>query len=197
MRYKFWIFSSTYSLTLSNLSLLYKYNWFHLDCYVPEIEFDTHESTVLKPLNFLYNENIYIDSKITFNCTHPVSITTVWTIITCSPICSQSIPITFSLESSQNQLFIPAYSLFNGIYELKFTVTIIDVSPLFSSSSIYIKIIRPNIITNLLSFTAINITQSYQQELILNPGKYSIDLNAIIFNTSVSCWSKRRNWIRI
>ncbi|UJR17041.1 hypothetical protein I4U23_003939 [Adineta vaga] len=153
-------------------------------CHKREIQFDPDGSSLSKPINFLYNEDIHINSKVILNCTSRFSITIFWTIITCSPTCSQLTQITFSFEPSKMELFIPAYSLLNGIYELKFTLTVIEISTWSLLSSVYIKIFRSTIITNLLSFTAINITHEYKQKLILNPGKYSIDFSTIEFNTS-------------
>jgi hypothetical protein len=85
-----------------------------------------------------------------------------------------------------NDLFIPARTLSIGLYELQLTVTIIDIPQLTSSSSVYIEIIQPIIITNLVLYDSPMIKHDYQQNLLLNPGEFSIDLNGLTFNTNVS-----------
>jgi hypothetical protein len=54
-----------------------------------------------------------------------------------------------------------------------------------SSSSTYIKITHSNIIVNLVLFGRLKIKHNSNQDLILNPGKYSIDSNKIIFDPNV------------
>ena len=93
---------------------------------------------------------------------------------------NQSVTTTFS------ELFIPAQSLAYGIYELKLTVAMTAVSNLTSSASTYVNIIPSSIQANLLQFGTSMITQGHQQNLTLDPGKFSIDPDTTTFNASVS-----------
>jgi hypothetical protein len=64
-----------------------------------------------------------------------------------------------------------------GIYKFELTLNLITLSKsLFSSESIRVKIVRtPSIIVNLIEFRTSEITLGQNQELLLEPGKYSVD----------------------
>jgi hypothetical protein len=91
-----------------------------------------------------------------------------------------------SMTTTLSELFIPAQSLAYGIYELKLTVIMTAVPNLTSSASTYVKIIPSSIQANLLQFGTSMITQGHQQNLALNPGKFSVDPDTTTFNASVS-----------
>jgi hypothetical protein len=57
---------------------------------------------------------------------------------------------------------------------------------LTSSSSIYVRITPSGITANLVQLGTSMITSGYQQNLTLNPGNYSIDLDGYQLNASVS-----------
>jgi hypothetical protein len=59
-------------------------------------------------------------------------------------------------------------------------------SNLTSSLSLYVTITPSGIIVNLIQLGTSMITLGYQQNLTLNPGLYSIDLDGYIFNASVN-----------
>jgi len=59
-------------------------------------------------------------------------------------------------------------------------------SDLTSSLSAYVTINPSGIIVNLIQLGTPMITLGYQQNLTVNPGLYSIDLDQYIFNPSVS-----------
>ena len=105
-----------------------------------------------------------------------------WIIFDCASTCSNQVQLD---DIVQKELFIPSQTFSYGIYEFKLTVTTIDRS-LTVVSSIYIKIIDSNLITNLISFNKFMIKHYSKEILILDPGKYSIDENKIIFNFHVS-----------
>ena len=73
-----------------------------------------------------------------------------------------------------------------GIYELKLTVTMENFPTLISTASAFVNIISSAIIPNLVPLGTTVITHGYQQDLILNPGKYSVDPDQNEFNASVS-----------
>ena len=130
-------------------------------------------------MQFRRNQDFYISSNVQLNCTQSFSITTKWTIL-------NYLNQVQLLETTLNDLLILARTLSIGLYELQLTVTIIDIPQLTSSSSVYIEIIQSIIMTNLVLYDTPMIKHDYQQNLILNPGEFSIDLNGIIFNTNVS-----------
>ena len=57
---------------------------------------------------------------------------------------------------------------------------------LTASASAYVKISPSGIIAILLAYGTSTITQGYEQDLTLEPGRYSVDLDGNIFNGSVS-----------
>ena len=62
----------------------------------------------------------------------------------------------------------------------------LDDPALSSSSFIYIEITRSNIIANLIPLNALTITHDYEEDLVLNPGEFSVDLHSIIFDRNVN-----------
>jgi hypothetical protein len=57
---------------------------------------------------------------------------------------------------------------------------------LISSSSAYVQIIPSGISANLLQYGTPMITRGYQQNLTLDPGRFSVDFDQNIFNAAVS-----------
>lgn len=61
------------------------------------------------------------------------------------------------------------------------------ISPnLTSSSSAYVQITPSGITANLVQYGTSMITRGHQQDLILDPGTYSVDLDQDTFNATVS-----------
>ena len=61
------------------------------------------------------------------------------------------------------------------------------VAPYLSSSnSIYVTIIPSNITANLIQFGTSMVTRGYGQDLLLDPGTFSVDPDASVFNANVS-----------
>lgn len=124
---------------------------------------------------------------IEFNCNQSLLRTVRWIIRTCLINCSNPIQLDRTISVTSTELYIPARILDYGIYELQFSVTMTKYPSSFTtSSSIYIRIISSDIIVNLLPLGTSMITHGYEQNLILDPGSYSIDLDNNIFNASVS-----------
>ena len=55
-----------------------------------------------------------------------------------------------------------------------------------STVSAYVKITPSGITANLIQYGTSTITLGYEQDLILDPGTYSVDLDGTAFNASVS-----------
>ncbi len=159
---------------------------FYLDCYPPIIALIPSASSLSTPIKFQPNQEFYITSNLQTRCSQSSSITVNWAILVCSPTCSNKAQLNQPIETSMNNLFIPSHTLSSGLYEFQITVAMMDYPTLASSSSIYIQIIRFNILTNFIRFITSILIHNYQQDLILNPGQYSIDLNSISFNSNVN-----------
>jgi hypothetical protein len=111
---------------------------------------------------------------------------TKWTIKNCTINCSNAISLDKSMMTSFSELYIPSNTFPYGIYQLELTVTMIDYPSLTSLSSVYVKITPSGITANLVQLGTSMITSGHQQDLKLNPGKYSIDPDGYQLNASVS-----------
>ena len=85
-----------------------------------------------------------------------------------------------------NEIFIPAKTLPYGTYELTLTVSMSAAPQLRSSASAYVKITPSGITANLVQYGTSMITRGYEQDLLLDPGTFSVDPDATTFNASVS-----------
>ncbi len=130
-------------------------------------------------LEYRRNEEIFVSSTIEYSCNKSFSIFPKWT------IWNSSSKIEFA-EATFSEFYIPSYSLSIGLYELKLTVTVGISSNLTSSKSVFIKIISSGIVLNLVEYGPSIISHGYKQDLELNPGKYSIDLDGYQLNPNVS-----------
>jgi hypothetical protein len=90
------------------------------------------------------------------------------------------------ISTTFSELYIPARALPNGIFELKLVVSMVNSSHATSTISAYVRIVPAGMIANLVQLGTSMITIGDQQDLQLNPGLYSIDLDEDVFNASVS-----------
>jgi len=64
-----------------------------------------------------------------------------------------------------------------------------NVSPnTVSSNSVYVKITPSGIIANLVQYGTSMITSGHNQNLLLDPGTFSVDLDGYIFNATVNSY---------
>ena len=140
----------------------------------------------MSPIQFKGNNDISVVSIIQFNCNDSLLMNTQWTIFSCISNCSSQIQINPIVITTFSELYIPSQTLDFGIYELKLTVTMLISSNLRSTASVFIEIIPSDIIVNLIQAETSMISIGYNQNLTLNPGIYSVDLDGYIFNESVS-----------
>ena len=137
------------------------------------------------PVQFRRSQDFFINSIIEINCAISLAIITKWTIINCTSLCSSQIETDSSIDTTYSELFIPAQTLPYGIYQLQLTVTMVAMPDLISSASVYVEITQSGITANLVQFGTSLITSNSHTNLILNPGKYSIDPDWSTFNASV------------
>jgi len=128
------------------------------------------------------SEDISIVSIIKFDCNQSLSMKTKWIIRSNS----NRIQLNSVIVTTSSELFIPLQTLQYGIYQFELTVTMTNSSWFDVSKSTYIEIIPTKIIVNLFYLGTSMVTNGYEQDLLLDPGKYSIDPDNQIFNTSVS-----------
>ena len=158
---------------------------FILDCSVASIGL-IPSSSLGTPLTFRSNQDIFISSDIEINCSRTFSLRRKWTIGNWSAICSHAIDNFSSIETTRADLFIPAETLPNGIYEFNFTVFMTDIPNVYSSTFVYIEIVHSTLVTNLIPFDTRMITQDVQEDLLLDPGQFSFDRHRITFDSNVN-----------
>jgi hypothetical protein len=161
-----------------------------IGCFSPVIILIPSTNSLSSPIQFRRNEDFYISSNIQLNCQSSLSTITQWTINNCTSnyYCSSQIQIDQTILTTFSELYIPARTLPYGIYELKLTVKMVASLNLTSSSSVYVEIIPSGIIANLVQYGTSMITQGHEQDLTLDPGTFSIDLDGNIFNATVSSY---------
>ena len=110
-----------------------------------------------------------------------------WTIHRCSPDCS--IPIQLNpadVITTFSELYIPAGTLDLGLYQLNVTVTMAQAPEYNTAGVAYVQINPSGITANLVPLGTSIISSGRDQNLILDPGSYSIDPDVDVFNASVS-----------
>jgi hypothetical protein len=159
-----------------------------LACFSPRITLIPGTSSLTSPIQFRRIQDFYISSNIEFNCNNSFPSNTKWKIKNCTTsICSYEIEFDPTIiETKFSELYIPSRTLPYGIYELKLTVTMISSSNSTSSSSAFVKITPSGITANLIELGTSMITRGDQQELKLDPGTYSLDLDGDTFDANVS-----------
>jgi len=188
--------SSTKITTISTILSNQSNNWvrlrivwksiFDLGCFSPVITLIPSTSSLSSPLQFRRNQDFYLSSYLQLNCNNSLSTITKWTINNCTSNCSFQIQMGQIIITTSSELFIPAETLNYGTYQLTLTVTMIAAPHLISSASAYMKITPSNITANLVQFGTSMITRGYQQDLLLDPGTFSVDPDTTTFNASVS-----------
>ena len=145
------------------------------------------ESTLLSPYQYRRSEDVSLSAMITFNCAKSFSINRKWTIQSChNSNCSNPIELTNQIITTLTELFLPARTLLYGLYQFMFTVTMIDFPNFQSSSFVYIQIIPSDILVHLMEFGTSIITRGYEQNLLIDPGRYSINPDETRFDANVS-----------
>ncbi|CAF4152782.1 unnamed protein product, partial [Adineta steineri] len=122
---------------------------------------------------------------IQFNCDGSLSTTRKWTIKNCtSNSCSFEILLNENVMTTYSELYIPSRTLAYGVYQLTLTVTMIDSPNLKSSSSVYVRITATGITANLVQLGTSMITRGDQQDLLLDPGTFSVDPDEDTFDAT-------------
>lgn len=86
-----------------------------------------------------------------------------------------------------SELFIPSRTLPFGVYQLTLTMTLnVSSNVTRLSRSAYVRINPAGITANLVPLGTSLITRGEEEDLQLNPGLYSVDLDEDQFNASVN-----------
>lgn len=162
-------------------------NIFLIGCFPPVITLIPSTSSFSSPMQFRRNQDFYLSSYVQLNCNISLSTINQWTIYNCtSTNCSFPIQLDQTVQTTFSELYIPARTLPYGIYQLKLTVKMTSSLNLISSSSAFVKITPSGITANLVQYGTSMITRGHEQDLLLDPGTYSVDLDTDTFNATVS-----------
>ena len=161
-----------------------------LSCFPPVITLIPSAALLSSPIQFRRNQDFYISSNIQFNCNNSLTITTQWTVYNCtSNTCSTQLQLDQSVQTTFSELYIPARTLPYGLFKLRLTVTMTQSSQAVSSSSAYVRVTPSGITANLVQYGTSMITRGHEQNLTLDPGTFSVDLDGNVFNATVRCFS--------
>jgi hypothetical protein len=142
-------------------------------------------SSLLSPLQFRRAQDFFISSYLQLNCNTSLATITQWTINNCTSVCSSFIQLGQAITTTSSELYIPAKTFVYGTYQLTLIVSMVAAPQFSSSASAYVRITPTGITANLVQYGTSMITRGYQQNLLLDPGTYSVDPDATTFNASV------------
>ncbi|CAF4366267.1 unnamed protein product, partial [Adineta steineri] len=166
-------------------NIVYRFSFFKLACYSPTITLIPGQSSLSSPMSYRRSQDFYTSSMIQFNCDGSLSTTTKWTVKNCtSTSCSFEIILNEQVMTTFSELYIPSRTLNYGVYQLTLTVTMIDSPNLKSSSSVYVRITATGITANLVQLGTSMITRGNQQDLLLDPGTFSVDPDEDTFDAT-------------
>jgi hypothetical protein len=108
-----------------------------------------------------------------------------WTIDNCTSSCSGPISVDSSIATTFTEIYIPSRTLPLGLYRFTLTITMQIDARFISSASTLVYLTPAGIIANLVQFGTSLITRGHAQDLILDPGRHSVDRDGTILNASV------------
>jgi hypothetical protein len=153
----------------------------------PTVTLIPGQSTLGSPLQYRKSDDFTISSLIQFNCNGSLSTSAKWTIRNCSSTnCSFQIQLNANVMTTSSELYIPSKTLDYGIYQLTLDVAMAAYPSLKASASGYVNIIQSNITVIVIQLALSLITYGYDQDILFDPGTYSIDPDEDSFDASVS-----------
>ncbi|CAF3980133.1 unnamed protein product [Rotaria sp. Silwood2] len=153
-------------------------------CFSPTVTLIPGKSSLTSPLQYRRSQDFSIISIIQLNCQGSLSTIITWSIKNCSSSCSFQIQLSEKVITTLSELYIPSRSLAYGIYEFKIIVAQVDLSSLISTASAYVRITPSGITANLVQLGTSMITRGSEQDLLLDPGTFSIDPDEDSFDAS-------------
>ena len=134
------------------------------------------------PWRFRRHEHLYITSNIELICNYSSSVTSKWTIYNHS----DGNRLNYSLNTSEKDLFIPSQTLSSGLYKFELTITVTNDPSVQSSVSVYIDISETTIHVQLIEMNTLILQHDYQEDLLFDPGQFSLDMNRVMNKQEVS-----------
>lgn len=131
------------------------------------------------PLKYELNQDISLNSETEIDCQNSYALQRLWTIARCN-ISTNScaiINLQSDIRLADSELIISAKRLSLGIYKIELTAQLITTSDTYvSSSTVYIQIIPSSLVYVFVTKSKTTVmTIGKNQDLLLEPGSYSVD----------------------
>ncbi|CAF1129895.1 unnamed protein product [Adineta ricciae] len=153
-------------------------------CFSPNVTIIPAAPTLKSPMKIRRSQDFYFISLIEINCNQSFSISTKWTVSNCTSTCFNQVQIDDRVLTTSSELYIPARTLPYGTYLFQLSVIMLDIPQLETTSSVYVDITPSGITANLVQYGTSMITSGYNQDLLFDPGSYSIDMDEPYFNAT-------------
>ena len=144
------------------------------------------QSSLSNPLQYRRSQDFYISSSVEFLCASAArKITYQWLINNCIRANCQTPAIGSNgpIGSQSSELYIPSRTLSYGVYQMTLLVRVNGQSNI--QSSVFVQINPSGITANLVELGTSMITRGHLQDLLFDPGRYSVDPDEDSFNASV------------
>lgn len=156
------------------------------DCSQTSLILIPGQSSLPNPLQYRRSQDFYISSSIDFLCASPArKITYQWLINICirSSCRTPAVDSNGPINSRSSELYIPSRTLSYGVYQMTLLVRLNSRSNI--QSSVFVQINPSGITANLVELGTSMITRGHLQDLLFDPGRYSVDPDEDSFNASV------------
>ncbi|CAF0742236.1 unnamed protein product [Didymodactylos carnosus] len=157
-------------------------------CNLPYITFDIHNPILRWARQVFRSESFSVIAYTALNCSLSLNNTKEWTIAQCnttSGLCTSTKMlnnIVKGLSSSTTaEIYIPAMTLQYGSYQFKYTVYMNSKQTFLSYETTYIEVVQSPLVVNMLANGTSSITRGVAQDLVLNPGAWTIDPDSTFF----------------
>jgi hypothetical protein len=145
------------------------------------------QSSFAAPIAYRRSQDFTISSTIQFNCNRSLSVVRRWSIKACnSSGCWFELDLTGKVDTGISEFYAAPQTLAYGRYQLTLHIQQGGNATLTSSSFVFIKIIPSVISPNSLPWGTSTISSSTHQDLLLDPGSYSINPDEQVFDATVS-----------
>ena len=158
-----------------------------IGCSAPTITLIPSASSLSSPLQYRRSQDFSISSTIEFHCSGSLSTAIQWIIKNCtSTTCSFELDFGDKVDRGSSELYVPSRTLPLGTYQLTLNVQLINQPSLRASAFVYTRITPSGITANPVQLGTSLITRGAEQDLVLDPGRYSVDPDQDSFDASVS-----------
>ena len=172
-------------LTLTHLLRRSAFRLFSV-CYQPDIRRLSPNTVMPRPKTYGKRRSFHVTADVTIRCASLYVTHFEWQIYKHSSNTSSLVQLSLSVKKQGKRISISAGTLDYGVYEFRFTANISAFRNMSSTRSSYIEITESNSTANPVKFGTSMITSGHSQDLVLDPGQYSIDPDTRQFNPSVS-----------